>query len=178
MAFTAPRTWTDGELVTKAIMDPHIRDNFLAMGPHLMVRKTSDETVSASTTLQNDDVLLFNVPANEIWQFQFVLVYLGTAAGGLKIAFTFPGGTFTASGPQFNAAGTTLQMGTFGATTSPTASADYRVNSLTLPDTLVITGVYVNAGAGGNVVMQWAQQTASGSTTIKANSTLWAVKLA
>ena len=27
MAWTAPRTWTTGELVTKAIMDTHIRDN-------------------------------------------------------------------------------------------------------------------------------------------------------
>ena len=27
MAWTTPRTWTDGELVTKAIMDTHVRDN-------------------------------------------------------------------------------------------------------------------------------------------------------
>ena len=27
MAWTTPRTWTDGELLTKAIMDPHVRDN-------------------------------------------------------------------------------------------------------------------------------------------------------
>lgn len=28
MAWTAPRTWTTGELVTKTIMDTHVRDNF------------------------------------------------------------------------------------------------------------------------------------------------------
>ncbi len=27
MAWTAPRTWTTGELVTKTILDTHIRDN-------------------------------------------------------------------------------------------------------------------------------------------------------
>lgn len=27
MAWTTPRTWTDGEIVTKAIMDTHVRDN-------------------------------------------------------------------------------------------------------------------------------------------------------
>jgi len=31
MAWTAPRTWTTGELVTKAIMDTHIRDNLTAL---------------------------------------------------------------------------------------------------------------------------------------------------
>jgi hypothetical protein len=28
MAWTTPRTWTTGELVTKTIMDTHVRDNF------------------------------------------------------------------------------------------------------------------------------------------------------
>ena len=32
MAWTAPRTWTDGELITKAIMDPHVRDNLKVAG--------------------------------------------------------------------------------------------------------------------------------------------------
>lgn len=33
MAWTAPRTWNTGELVTKTIMDTHIRDNFNAIVP-------------------------------------------------------------------------------------------------------------------------------------------------
>lgn len=34
MAWTTPRTWTTGEVVTKTIMDTHVRDNFLqAVGP-------------------------------------------------------------------------------------------------------------------------------------------------
>jgi len=31
MAWTSPRTWTTGELVTKAIMDTHVRDNLNAV---------------------------------------------------------------------------------------------------------------------------------------------------
>ena len=31
MAYTTPRTWTDGELVNKSIMDVHVRDNFVAV---------------------------------------------------------------------------------------------------------------------------------------------------
>ena len=40
------RTWTDGELVTAAIMNPHVRDNLDSMGPHSIVRKTADQSVS------------------------------------------------------------------------------------------------------------------------------------
>lgn len=32
MAWTAPRTWTTGELVTAAIMNTHVRDNLSAIG--------------------------------------------------------------------------------------------------------------------------------------------------
>ena len=31
MAWTTPRTWTSAEVVTKTIMDTHIRDNLNAM---------------------------------------------------------------------------------------------------------------------------------------------------
>ena len=31
MAWTSPRTWTAGELISKAIMDTHVRDNLNAL---------------------------------------------------------------------------------------------------------------------------------------------------
>lgn len=31
MAWTTPRDWTDGELVTEALLDTHVRDNLLAL---------------------------------------------------------------------------------------------------------------------------------------------------
>lgn len=33
MAWTAPRTWTTNEVVTKTIMDTHVRDNLLETAP-------------------------------------------------------------------------------------------------------------------------------------------------
>ena len=36
MAYTAPRTWTTGELVTAAIMNTHVRDNFTAVAPTVL----------------------------------------------------------------------------------------------------------------------------------------------
>ena len=58
----------DGELVNAAIMNPHIRDNFDAMGPHLTAHKISDESVVASTTPPEMMTrVLFTVAASETW---------------------------------------------------------------------------------------------------------------
>ena len=179
MAYTTPRTWTDGELVTKAIMDVHVRDNFNAMGPHLIVRKTSDQSVTSSTVLVNDSVLVLPVGVSEIWHFTFFVVYTGASTGDIKIAFTFPsGGDIRMSLIGRNAAGTVVDQN-FSTTTSPTSSIDFAAAGTTFANTLPLTGVFVNGGTGGNLQMQWAQQTSDATATIvKANSTLWAVKLA
>ena len=36
MAWTTPRTWTTGEVVTKAIMDTHVKDNFNMTAPAIL----------------------------------------------------------------------------------------------------------------------------------------------
>lgn len=50
MAWTAPRTWTTGELVTKGIMDTHVRDNFNAVLPvgTLILRVANYTTVETA----------------------------------------------------------------------------------------------------------------------------------
>ena len=177
MAFTVPRTWTDGELVTKAIMDPHVRDNFLAMGPHLIVRKPSDESVTSSTVLQNDDHLLLVVAANEVWRFELQLFWAAATAGDLQWSFTVPAGaTFNATTVYPVAAGgstaTLQQMITSGGSSS--LETQNTANNLTM-----FYGLIANGGTAGNLQFQFAQQVSSGTaTTVKTHSTLWAVKLA
>jgi hypothetical protein len=180
MAFTVPRDWVGGELVTEAIMDTHVRDNFLAMGPHLIVRKTADESLTSNTTLQNDDVLLLPLLANEIWQFVFGLsMSAGSGTGDIKVAFTFPaGGEISASAPGPNE-NNVFQAGRFEGTTTPTASVNFGFSaSATSRSYQEIRGVFINAGTAGNLQLQWAQRASSATATImRANSTLWAVKL-
>ena len=177
MAYTDPRTWTDGELVTAAIMNPHVRDNLDAMGPHLIVRKTADQSVSSSTTLVDDSDLVLPVGASEVWYFRFFLVYTAAAAGDLKYGFTFPtSGDLRLSVIAADSTGsiTITQLST---TTSPssTGTLSGATSYLTVP----IEGVFVNSSTGGDLTLQWAQVTSSGTaTTVKAHSTLWAVKLA
>ena len=179
MAWTAPRTWTDGELVTKAIMDPHVRDNFLAVGPHLIVRKTADESVTSSVVLQNDDVLLMAVAANEIWKFELSLLVTGNATGDFFAAFTFPtSGTISAHSVH-NGAGGTVALQLFSSTTSPTSGRSFGLTNGSPPESILISGVYVNGANAGNLQLQWAQNVSDATATVvKANSTLWAVKLA
>jgi len=181
MAWTTPRTWTDGELVTKSIMDTHIRDNLNALGPHLIVRKTADETVTSSTALQNDDSLLMSVGVSEVWRLEWIIIYSAATAGDIKIGWTFPTGakinthtiTTDSSGSSltdnlnFESDFASGGSGTVGTTA---ASPDYA--------TLFIPMIYVGGANSGTLQLQWAQGTSSGTATaVKANSTLWGVKL-
>jgi hypothetical protein len=171
MGWTAPRTWTDGELVTKAIMDVHIRDNQLAEGPHLIARKTADES-DAVGTLQNDDHLFTpSIPANEVWRLDWHLWFLNTADSALKLAVTFPSGTF--AGSVYNNTGILFLSGTPTVTNTQTAALNTSASGMLC----VVTGLFTNGGTPGAVTLQWARVT-SGTVTIKANSSLWGVKLA
>src|SRR6266542_1211240 len=122
MAWTAPRTWTDGEFENAAIFNPHIRDNFLAMGEHLIARKTSNQTVTSSTTLVNDTALVLPVGANEVWQFGFNLIYTAATTGDIKFAFTFPAAGEIAAAAAFWDANAVVDYFTWVGTTTPTTA--------------------------------------------------------
>lgn len=179
MAWTAPRTWTDGELVTASIMNTHIRDNELALDQHLIVRKTSNQTVTSSTVLVNDTALVLPVSANEIWKFEFHVIATGASTGDIKIAFTFPaGGDFSAHLAADDSTGTPV-VGQWGTTSSPTAARNFGMNGAAVKYVFPIVGTFYNGGTGGNVTLQWAQNASDvTATTVYANSTLWGVKLA
>lgn len=56
------------------------------------IRKTSDETVNNSTTLQNDDALLLAMAANETWFFTVYITNNTSTTANIKFAFTVPTG--------------------------------------------------------------------------------------
>jgi hypothetical protein len=175
MAWTTPKTWSAGETLTAANFNAHVRDNLNAVGPHLIVRKTSDETVTSSTVMQADNVLILPVLASEVWMVDWRLL-VDSGPGGMDVRWTFPsGGTLSfawvpnaALGYQFVDTGT-----------SPTADQAFGTESAGEFRSIIVHGIYVNGGSGGNVTLEWAQTTSDGTGTVmKANSTLWAVKLA
>ena len=56
------------------------------------VYKSADETVNASSTLQDDDELTFAIAANEVWEFSCVLAYVSNTTADIKFQFSLPSG--------------------------------------------------------------------------------------
>ena len=63
MAWTAPRTWTTGELVTAALLNTHVRDNLNVLNPTALTL-TVDGGGAAITT---GSKLHFSVPFGLAW---------------------------------------------------------------------------------------------------------------
>jgi len=122
-------------------------------------RKTADESVTSSTTLQDDDHLVFPIGANEEWVANFNIdVSAYAVPGGFKIAITTPGGATQDIFGSFNAAsgvsvvGRTTASGTVLLTVETSGSGVIRLHVWVL-----------NGATTGNVTLQWAQVTSSGT---------------
>jgi hypothetical protein len=176
MAWTAPKNWSAGETLTAANFNQQIRDNLLATPPHLIARKTSDQSKTSDTTLANVTSMALTVAANEIWQVLFSVIYTASTAGDLKLAFTFPaGGANGVSAMWMSNVPSAVVL------TIDTSGTGVGLQGLGSGFTLAcpIAVIYTNAGTAGDLQLQFAQQTSDGTaTTIKANSTVWAMKLA
>jgi hypothetical protein len=143
---------------------------------HSFGRKMSDETVSASTTLQDDDTLHFWVAANETWFFQINIAWLTNGAGdGFKFGINVPtSATLMGIGGyiESSTASTSAAVFSGGSTTDNGAG----VSGVTAGSTSLSWGSYAgyvaNSTNAGYVTLCWAQTTASGSTTVKAGSTI------
>lgn len=97
MAFTAPRTWVTGELVTAAIGNAHWRDNFRETGPAVAV--FAKEGTLAVATGKNR----FRIPESSgITKIRGVSVAVGTAPTGQSIKIDVNKGTTTIFTTQAN----------------------------------------------------------------------------
>lgn len=177
MGYTEPVDRALSELITPPIWNAEVAANMRAMGPHLIVRKPSDESVVSSTTLQNDDHLLLTIAASEVWHVRFGLWMSGGASvSNTSIAFTFPASCVVAiSTVAYATSGTVTNKRWMGSSSG--------VSNTLLVDSagefFSLEGVVVNSSTAGTLQLQWAQATSNGTALLmKANSTLWAVKLA
>lgn len=133
-------------------------------------RKTSNESVTNSTTNQADDQLFVPVQANAIYVVQLVVKYSAATAADLKLLFRVP------SGGSFEGMGTTL-----------VSSAGSQQDLQSMPYALTsevwgglggdswgrVDGMLITAGTAGDFAVDWAQNASSGTATIiKAGSFL------
>lgn len=128
--------------------------------------KSSNEAVSSSTTLQDDDDLTFTAGANEVWVVKFVLlVTTSDATGDLKLQVTTPGGGSTGYVIVL-AHNNGSVVSAYGAIDSAIA-INYTAARTSDP---CHVSAYVSTVTSGTVKLQWAQNAASGTTTLLAGS--------
>lgn len=154
------------------------------IGQTRYVKKTADESVTSSTTLQNDDALVVSLAANAEYELTLYLAVNGSAAGDVKTAWSMP-------------ASTTGQRFEFGPdTSSATSSAGTAVRASCLTDgfateinygtfatgqqSFIMEVLYITtAGTSGNAQLQWAQNASSATaTTVEAGSYLKITRVA
>jgi hypothetical protein len=145
----------------------------------IIKRKTADQSITTSTTLTDDTHLTFAIAANEEWTFS-IEASCGDSLSvtGLKAAITVP-------------AGATLRVN--GSATAGTGASPIVQGSTTTSGTIFINNSTLGAGTGylkamvwvlngatpGNITLQWAQGTSSGTAlTFHRGSFMQAIKVA
>lgn len=138
------------------------------VGKRLWARKSADESVTSSTTLQNDDHLALAVVANASYVMKLMIIYTSAATPGIKYGWTGP-------------ASATLSWGTSTAVISFLALSDTDnwSNTASAIHSTCYTGVLVTAGSSGTLQFQWAQNASNATAmTVKAGSYLMLTRTA
>lgn len=140
---------------------------------NVFIKKLADESVTSSTTLQNDDELLFTVLNGEVWDVTCYLdVEQGSGVPGFKCAFAGGDG----SRYQVGADGIDGAVhGKFEAFATTGLTTDQASLSAGNPVFLRST---IHATSNTTLILKWAQGTSNGSATIlKAGSVMIARRL-
>ena len=143
---------------------------------HEIVRKTADESVDNSLTMQNDDHFSFAIGASEVWMVELCLIVSGTDTGGLDITWSLPTGGQYAS-RHIGAEGLQTDSGVVvGGSSSALLASGAEVRVVADAATVDIVSVImkfliVNSTTGGTAQFQWAQASnVVGPTTIHSES--------
>lgn len=176
MAYTDPITVNVGDTAHAADWNTYIRDNFRST-VHRLAYKASDQSVTSSVVVVDDNALLFAIAASEVWTCRFTIIVVdGSAAANFRWTLTWPpGGTGSFSAISVNPADTfarrrhLVTSGTEIITASSTATAEV----------FEIYGVLVNSTTAGNLLLRWAQGTSNATAvTVKTGSNIVGMKLA
>jgi hypothetical protein len=184
MAFTVPiDSAVTGEIAPASLWNTFVRDNLMAT-MHLIARKSANQT-STSTTLANDNHLAVPLLANEVWFTQTILLVDSPAAADFKVGWVnYPAGATAFWGvAQYDSANGVAWIAQpgLGATgnlvkTQTTPSQDIATNGGTTQG-FIMNALFIASSTPGTVNLQWAQVTASGTTTVFTNSFTMGMRL-
>lgn len=151
------------------------------------VWKTTDESVTSSTTLQNDDDLALPVEANATYALSGFLVWTGNETGDIKFGFDFPASStlhWGMVGPDdtstgFNSGGTRGAGEWFVRINQTAGGSVIQFAGSTAPLMGLLEGTLFTGATAGTLQLQWAQFTSNGTaTTLKAGSRMSLRRLA
>ena len=137
--------------------------------------KTSDESVSSSTTLQNDDELVLTPAVSVSYYFQCFIYFQGGTAGDIKWQWGVPTSAFIRYQAVFTGTG-----GGFGANSVYTASdiPAAQCDGAGVDNGLNMMGTLVMGANSGNLQFKWAQNSSTGTATIvKAQSAVMLTRI-
>ena len=134
-----------------------------------VIKKNALESVTSSTTLQNDDDFIVSLEASRVFLIHLFLVIVGNTSGDIKLDWTVTGGVaqYTARNCLGMATAGTNAFNTSVRVTSHalTTAVDYGTETgdgIIQEDFLVET---VTAGTSGTLTLRWAQNTSNATAT-------------
>jgi len=182
MAWTVPRTWVAGEFVTATLLNEQIKGNSdilktnfndtgAPVGALYAALQTADLTKTTDTTLEDLADLLFPIAASETWSFHAAIPFTSNSTADAKFSVTAPAGAtgwfgVTGGGAPI-AAGTSTVFGD---------PVDFAVAG-SVTNLVVIEGIVVNSVTPGDIQLQAAQNTSSGTSVFLENAYVRAVRI-
>lgn len=148
-----------------------ISDNMDAIDNSVLwARKTSDESVTSSTTLQNDDHLFLSVAANCTYHVEALILYSARSDTDFKYKWDCPAGSalkVTSYGlavGDTTTDGTTIYYGHVNESSTGVHGGAAAENTTFM--TVNMTGVLVVSSTAGTMRFTWAQNTSNATAAI------------
>jgi hypothetical protein len=133
------------------------------------MQKDADQT-STSTTLANDTSLLFEMPAGAKFLLRGEIFYDTPTAADFKWRHTGPASPALVNIARYALSPDDIAFSAIGTDEAYSATDITVTGAVGTFGTVRFSGIVHNGSTKGNFVIQWAQNAASGTTTVRAGS--------
>lgn len=169
----APNTGEVAYLAAEARLEVFNGVNWVSVYPKALfqsVRRTTDAAAINNSTALVSDATMTTVLPNVTGMFRWrdTIVYSSSQTADYKIAYTFPGTAWWGGTGLATGAVATTGDAQFAVTTVSGTSAAYGGAAVGTRLILTVEGEVTLVGVGGNLVLQYAQQTLDATNTIPA----------
>ncbi|HZK76647.1 MAG TPA: hypothetical protein VFD13_07040 [Candidatus Kapabacteria bacterium] len=136
----------------------------------ITVKKPTDQSITSSTTLTNDNDLKIPINANDSMVIEgYLHAYVATTTPKIQIALTVPAGSSLGVGVNFDDINPLCNPETAVIETSGTSTGSIGLNAGN--DPIHFWGIIITGATAGTIQLKWAQGTSSATaTTLKAKS--------